>query len=91
MNKDQLIAVLAERIGLSQAETEQVLDQLGDIVTIALVGNGYVRLPRIGKLAVKHYAPRKGYNPSSGESIAIPARRSATFSAAKALRDALTI
>ncbi|HAS84425.1 MAG TPA: DNA-binding protein, partial [Verrucomicrobia bacterium] len=46
-------------------------------------------LPGIGKLMLVERAERQGRNPSSGESITIPAKTVVKFRVAKACKDAL--
>ncbi|WP_432719887.1 HU family DNA-binding protein [Jeongeupia wiesaeckerbachi] len=75
--------------GLSKKAVEVTLKALGDVSTATLKGGGEVVLPELGKLAVKHRNARMGRNPSTGESIEIPAKSALKFTPAKVLKDAL--
>lgn len=54
-----------------------------------LVQQGFCNIPGIGKLTVKESKARQGRNPSTGEAITIPAKKSVKFSASKTIKDAL--
>ena len=46
-----------------------------------------VRIDKVGILAVKDSAARKGRNPQTGQEIMIPARKKITFKTSKTLKD----
>ena len=48
-----------------------------------------VTLAGFGKFSVKKMAAREGRNPTTGESISIPAKKKVKFVAQKALKDAV--
>ena len=72
MNKAELSAAVAEKIGASKKVSEQA-------VKVQLVG--------FGSFEVKERAARVGRNPRTKEEIAIPASRVASFKVGKALKD----
>lgn len=86
-------ADLIERINLSTLVEKKlianVLACLGDVVTEELEAGGEVTLPGLGKLVSVAKPARTGRNPSTGETIDIPASVVAKFKPAKALKDAL--
>jgi len=87
MTKTQTIAVLAEKTGVSKTEVSSLLDELANLA-YAEAANGFT-LPGIGKLMLVERAERQGRNPSSGETITIPAKTVVKFRVAKACKDAL--
>lgn len=89
MNQSELIMTVAQVTGESKKTVENVLKVAGDVIQTALTDGADVALPGIGKLHVKATAARTGRNPATGESIQIPAKTSAKFTASKALKDAL--
>lgn len=89
MNKQELVAALAEKTGISKKQAGEAIDALGEAVSAALAKGDEVTLPGLGKLTVEHKEARKGRNPSTGEAIDIPAKNAPKFSAAKALKDAV--
>jgi DNA-binding protein HU-beta len=54
-----------------------------------LAAGGEVALAGFGKFSVSHRAARQGRNPSTGQTISIPASKAAKFSAASALKKRL--
>lgn len=93
MNQAELINAISghpQNIGTSKVSIKFVLDAQAEAVQEALAGGGEVTLPGIGKLSVKTSAARKGRNPATGVEMDIPAKTKPHFSAAKALKDAVS-
>lgn len=89
MPKTELIDKLAKESGNTKAQAERYLTALYSVITAALVAGDNVAIPGIGKFEVKERAERKGRNPSTGESVIIPASKAVTFKATKTLKDAV--
>lgn len=87
MNKVTLVAKIAEKSGLSKKQAELALGAFIDSVTEALKEGDKVQLMGFGTFEVKERAARTGRNPSTGETIEIPASKTPTFKAGKGLRD----
>ena len=87
MNKVTLVAKIAEKSGLAKKQAEQALGAFIDSVTEALKEGDKVQLMGFGTFEVKERAARTGRNPSTGETIEIPASKTPTFKAGKGLRD----
>ena len=87
MNKVTLVAKIAEKSGLSKKQAELALGAFIDSVTEALKEGDKVQLMGYGTFEVKERAARTGRNPSTGETIEIPASKTPTFKAGKGLRD----
>nr|WP_282958824.1 HU family DNA-binding protein [Desulfolutivibrio sulfodismutans] len=66
-----------------------VLDALGEEGRSVLSAGDEMPLPGLGIVKVKSRAARKGRNPKTGESVAIPAKRTVKLEPGKALREAL--
>ena len=79
MNKAELSAAVAEKIGASKKVSEQAVNAVFETITDQLVG--------FGSFEVKERAARVGRNPRTKEEIAIPASRVASFKVGKALKD----
>lgn len=75
MNKQELIAAMAERAGLTKTEAEKALEALQGIVTEELEAGGEIKLVGFAKFEVRNRAPRTGRNPQTGEEVKIPAKR----------------
>lgn len=89
MNKQQLIAHLAQQTGVTRANVEAVLDGLAPTVAAQLAGGEDVTLLGIGKFHTGERAARSGRNPRTGEEIQIAASTVVKFTPAKALKDAV--
>lgn len=87
MTRADMVAHLAERTGLTKAQTGQVLDELAQLAYVE-ARNGFV-IPGIGKLVLVDRSARKGRNPATGETIDIPAKTVVKFRVAKVCKDAL--
>jgi DNA-binding protein HU-beta len=93
VNKTEMAEKLADRAGLSQAKANEVLDVIfstksGEgIIAIELDAGRKVAVSGFGTFDSKSRSARKGRNPATGETIMIAAKKYATFSAAKGLKD----
>ena len=84
MNKNELVAKMAEKAGLEKALkafTETVAEELKNGEKIQLVG--------FGTFEVAERPAREGRNPRTGETMKIAASKSPKFKAGKALKDSL--
>ncbi|MGV3581898.1 MAG: HU family DNA-binding protein [Methylophilus sp.] len=89
MNKQDLVAAIANELKANLKDVEPVVDALSTVVTKALVKGDEVSLHGLGKLKVALRKARTGRNPSTGEEIQIPAKNQAVFVVSKTLKDAL--
>lgn len=89
MNKNELVAEVAESAGLSKADAAKAVDAVLESVTGALKAGDEVRLVGFGTFHVTRRAASTGRNPRTGEVIAIAASNQPKFKAGKALKDAL--
>lgn len=90
MNQSELIAKVASISGGSRKAVEDVLKATADVIGSTLKEGGEVTLPGLGKLSAVTTKARTGRNPKTGEAIQIPAKQKPHFSAAKALKDAVS-
>lgn len=89
MNKNDLVAVVADKAGMSKADSARAVDAVFDSIAEALQGGGEVRLVGFGTFLVTNRKESKGRNPRTGEAIVIPAARVPKFKAGKGLKDSL--
>lgn len=89
MNKNEIIAAVAEKSGLSKKDAEKALNAFVTAVTDALAGGDKVQLVGFGTFEVKDRPAHKGHNPLTREEIDIPASKAPVFKAGKALKDSL--
>ena len=89
MNKNELIAAMAEKSGLSKKDAGAALDAFTHAVQDALLQSDKVQLVGFGTFEVKERAARTGKNPRTGEAVEIAAAKVPAFKAGKVLKDAL--
>ena len=89
MNKQELIASVAEAAALSKADATKAVDALFDAISGALAKGDEVRLLGFGTYNVAARAASEGRNPRTGEKIKIAASKQIKFKAGKALKDAV--
>ena len=89
MNKTELVAIVAEKSGMTQKDTERVMNAAFDAITAALTKGEKVQLTGFGNFEVKQREARVGRNPHTKEAIEIPATRVPSFKASKALKDTI--
>ncbi len=89
MNKNELIAAVAEKSALSKKDAEKAVNAFVAAVTDTLASGDKVQLVGFGTFEVKERGARKGHNPLTGAEIDIPASKAPAFKAGKALKDAL--
>ena len=90
MNKTELVAAVAEKIGLTKKDAERVINATVETITETLVKGEKVQLSGFGNFEVKAREARVGRNPRTKETIQIPATRLPAFKASKALKDAIS-
>ena len=89
MNKNDLVASVADSAGLSKADATKAVDSVFDNITAELKGGQEVRLVGFGTFAVAQRKATTGRNPRTGETIQIAASKQPKFKAGKALKDAV--
>ena len=85
MNKNDLVAAVADGADLSKADAAKAVDAVFDSITGSLKGGGEVRLVGFGTFSVANRKASTGRNPRTGEAIQIPASKQPKFKAGKGL------
>ena len=86
MNKNDLIASVAESAGMSKADATRAVDATFDAITSELKNGGDVRLVGFGTFSVAARRATEGRNPRTGEKIFIAASNHPKFKAGKSLK-----
>ena len=89
MNKTELVAVVAEKSGLTKKDAERVVSATFDAITGSLQKGDKVQISGFGVFEIKEREARVGRNPRTKEEIQIPATRQPAFKASKTLKDAV--
>ena len=86
MNKQDIIAKVANDTGLKKVSAAAVVDSIIDGITNSLKKGDHVSFVGFGTFKISNRKARIARNPQTGVAIKIPKRRVPRFSAGKALR-----
>ena len=89
MTKTELIAITAEKAGMTKKDAEKAVSVALDAIAAELAAGNRVQLAGFGIFETKTRAARTGRNPKTKETIEIPASTSVAFKASKTLKDAV--
>jgi DNA-binding protein HU-beta len=89
MNKQELIAAVAERTGVGRTDTARIVETMLDCVTEELRKGREVRLVGFGNFSVSKRKASTGRNPRTGEPMSIKATSQPKFRPGKILKDAV--
>jgi DNA-binding protein HU-beta len=79
MNKKQLAGRVSEKIDISKAQAERIIDSALGIIMDALIKGEKVRLVGFGNFVVRKRKGRIGRNPQTGDRITIGESKSPAF------------
>tara|TARA_B100000131_G_C17713960_1_gene449984 strand:- start:82 stop:357 length:276 start_codon:yes stop_codon:yes gene_type:complete len=89
MNKNELVASVAEASGLSKADAGRAVDGVIGAITGALKSGGDVRIVGFGTFSVANRKATTGRNPRTGEPIQIKASKMPKFKPGSPLKEAV--
>ncbi len=89
MNKNDLVATVANSSGLSKVDALKAVDAVFDAIITAMKTGDEVRLVGFGTFNVTERAASEGRNPRTGEKISIPASRMPKFKPGKQFKEAI--
>ncbi len=89
MNKQDLVAKVAQKADLSKSKAAEAVDAIIDTIKGSLKKGDAVRLVGFGTFKVARRSATTGRNPRTGEPIKIPASKQPKFKAGKELKAAV--
>ena len=89
MNKNDLVAIIAEKCDMTKKDTEKVVNALTDTICTALQSGEKVQIVGFGSFEVKTRVAHKGHNPITKEEMMIPETKSPFFKPGKILKDSV--
>lgn len=90
MNKAELINLIADKVGVTKKQAEDMVETFVETVIDTLKKGGEVTIAGFGAFSAKQRAGRTGVNPQNpSEKIQIPSVVVPKFKAGKGLKDAL--
>ena len=90
MKKVEMAERLAARIGMNKVAARDAVYSVFAAIGEALTNGEEVRIVGFGTFGTRNRPARTGRNSQTGEVISIPASKSPSFKAGKALRDAVS-
>lgn len=85
MKKSELVKKVAGQTGLTQVDAAKVLNAILSAVSDCLISGDSITIQGFGTFKLSDHKERKGRNPSTGETMVIPARKAVKFSPGKEL------
>lgn len=89
MTKATLVEIVAESAGIKKKEADAAVSAVFSAIENELATGGKVQIASFGTFKVRERAARTGRNPRTNETITIEACKLPSFTAGKALKDAV--
>jgi integration host factor subunit alpha len=87
VTRAQLAEAVYQEVGLSRNDSAQLVDEILEEVSQALIKGGSVKLSSFGSFQVRSKGERLGRNPKTGKEVPIKPRRVLIFRASHVLKD----
>lgn len=89
LTRADLSDAVYQEIGLSRAESMQMVEAVLDIMSDAIISGQNVKLSSFGSFIVRSKGGRIGRNPKTGQEVPIAPRRVLTFRPSQVMRDTI--
>jgi integration host factor subunit beta len=86
MTKADLIAIVADRLKITQVQGSIIVEAALKSIVTALQKGEEVEIRGFGSFRFRNRAPRKGRNPKTGEKVDVPPKRIPYFKMGKELK-----
>ena len=86
MTKAEMVKSLAEKTGMTKADSERAFNGVFELLKEELAQGNRVAVAGFGTFRISNRAARAGKNPRTGEAIKIPASKSVAFKAGSELK-----
>jgi integration host factor subunit alpha len=87
LTRADLSEAVYQEIGLSRSESAQLVEQVLDMMSDAIVDGQNVKVSSFGSFIIRKKGGRIGRNPKTGQEVPIEPRRVLTFRPSQILRD----
>jgi DNA-binding protein HU-beta len=91
VNKNDLIAAVADKADLTRAKAGEAVDAVLGAIAGALTGKDEVRLAGFGTFVAVERKAGTGRNPRTGEEMQIPASTTVRFKVGKGLKESVNV
>ena len=89
MTKQQLIAAVADKAGMTKVDSAKAVDAVSDVIMRALKKGEKFTWTGFGTFEVRSRAARMGRNPQTNAPMHIPASKTPAFKSGKSLKDSV--
>jgi nucleoid DNA-binding protein len=86
LTKRDLVIQVARKLGVTQNEVSNTIQELLDTVSDTLADGNRLEIRNFGVFEIKQRDARIGRNPKTGAKVPIPAKKTASFKPGKALK-----
>lgn len=86
MTKADLADLVQEKLSCQKQDAVKLVKLTLDILKVAIVTEGHVKISGFGNFVVRQKADRRGRNPQTGEDITISSRKILTFKPSTVLK-----
>src|SRR5467141_519031 len=87
VTKKEIVKQIADRIGLTQLKTKDIVQQTFDAIVKTLLEDGRIELRNFGVFEVKMRKARKARNPRTGERVDVEPKKVVTFKPGKDMEE----
>ncbi|NDC82898.1 HU family DNA-binding protein [bacterium] len=91
MNRDRLASKIANQFNLSSTMSREIIDAVTDLVMSELKAGNEVGLVGFGRFTIRNRVARRGRNPQTGSTLALPETKTVGFVPSKSLRTELNL
>ncbi len=89
MNKTELVALVAEKSGLTKKDADAAVSATLDVIVDSIANGEKVQFVGFGTFEQRTRNERTGCDPRTGKTITIPASKVPAFKAGRAFKDAV--
>src|SRR3954469_17693789 len=87
VTKKEIVKQIADRIGLTQLKTKEIVQLTFDAIVDTLLEDGRIELRNFGVFEVKQRKARKARNPRTGDRVDVPPKNVVTFKPGKEMEE----
>jgi integration host factor subunit beta len=87
VTKKEIVKQIADRIGLTQLKTKEIVQQTFDAIVDTLISEKRIELRNFGVFEVKQRKARKARNPRTGDKVDVPPKFVVTFKPGKEMEE----
>jgi integration host factor subunit beta len=87
VTKKEIVKQIADKLGLTQLKTKEIVQHTFDAIVETLLDQGRIELRNFGVFEVKQRKARKARNPRTGQRVDVPPKNVVTFKPGKEMEE----